>query len=114
MALTSTQPNYRELVEFLVTPFLETPEALRFDCEMASNQSKLLIRLAFDPLDQGRVLGKGGRNIQAIRRVVDIAAGLAGQKVHLEVYGMHREEPRPSGPPRRNGSRRPSPRKPRH
>ncbi len=113
MALASNQPNYRELVEFLVTPFLDKPEALRFDCESYADQSKLWIRLAFDQSDKGRVFGKGGRTIQAIRRVVDIAGQLADQKVHLEVYGMNREESRPSGPNRRGGPRRSGSRRPR-
>lgn len=113
MASSLTKPNYIELIEFLVTPFLGTPDALRLDCETSSDQSKLWIRLAFDPSDNGRVLGRGGRTIQSIRRVVDIAAGLANQKVHIEVYGMQRDDSRSSGPPRRHGSRRPSPRKPR-
>jgi predicted RNA-binding protein YlqC (UPF0109 family) len=45
------------------------------------------IRIAFDSVDKGRVLGRGGRNIQAIRMVIAASAELAGQTAYLDIYG---------------------------
>ena len=58
-------PDFEALVRFLVTPFLESPDALRLDFEPLSNGQRLWIRVAFDGEDKGRVFGRGGRNIQA-------------------------------------------------
>lgn len=82
----SISPNYRELMKFLVMPFLESPDSLRIDCEI-SRTSRVLIRIAFEGEDKGRVFGRGGRNIQAIRAVLQGIAQVAGHSVHLDVFG---------------------------
>ncbi|PZV19374.1 MAG: KH domain-containing protein [Leptolyngbya sp.] len=84
---TTAPPDYEGLVRFLVLPFLESPDALRLDCEISSNKPRVWIRLAFEGVDKGRVFGRGGRNIQAIRTVLSAIAQLAGQSIHLDVYG---------------------------
>ena len=78
-------PDYVSLVRFLVEPFLESPESLSIDCEKSS-KARVWIRLAFEGEDKGRVFGRGGRNIQAIRTVIKAAAQAAGQSVHLDIY----------------------------
>lgn len=80
-------PDYENLIRFLIQPFLESPDALRLDCETSPNKTRVWVRLAFEGVDKGRVFGRGGRNIQAIRTVLSAIAQLAGQSIHLEVYG---------------------------
>lgn len=106
------QPDYVQLTRFLIQPFLESPESLKVDCECSSNRPRVWIRLAFDSTDKGRVFGRGGRNIQAIRTVLEAAAQLAGQVAHLEIFGgepsAHRDESSdseagsPKSPPQRS------------
>lgn len=83
----TTNPDYVELVRFLIQPFLDSPESLSIDCEMSGTGKRAWIRIAFDSSDKGKVFGRGGRNIQAIRTVVAAAATAAGQSVHLDIYG---------------------------
>lgn len=80
-------PNYEGLIRFLIQPFLESPESLRVDCELSQNRSRVWVRLAFEGSDKGRVYGRGGRNIQAIRTVLEAVARTAGHSAHLDVYG---------------------------
>ncbi|MBE9056793.1 MULTISPECIES: KH domain-containing protein [Sphaerospermopsis] len=87
--LPAASPNYVGLVKFLVQPFLESPESLSVDCEMSYTLKRAWIRIAFDPTDKGKVFGRGGRNIQAIRTVIAAAAELAGQSVYLDIYGSN-------------------------
>lgn len=68
-------------------PFLESPESLSVDCEISQTLNKVWVRIAFDSTDKGKVFGRGGRNIQAIRTVIAAAAELAGQSVYLDIYG---------------------------
>ena len=117
-------PEFEALVRFLVTPFLESPDALRLDFESLSDGSRLWIRVAFDGEDKGRVFGRGGRNVQAIRTVLKATGVLHGGSGHLDVYGEPSSETngssdrgRPRGGrggsrPRRSGSGRPSPKAP--
>ncbi len=81
-----TMPDYLGLVKFLVTPFLESPETLRTDCEHFNNGQKVWLRLAFATEDRGKVYGRGGKNIQAIRTVLQISAINVGQSLSLEIY----------------------------
>lgn len=75
------------LVTFLLQPFLESSNSLRVDCEISPRRSHVLVRLAFEGEDKGRVFGRGGRNIQAIRTALQAIAQTAGYTAHLEVYG---------------------------
>ncbi|NEQ98031.1 MAG: KH domain-containing protein [Cyanothece sp. SIO2G6] len=92
---TDVGVNYVELVRFLVEPFLESPNSLRVSCEMAHKNQRVLIRLAVEGEDKGRIFGRGGRNIQAVRTVLQAVGQSSQQKVHLEVFGGEAE--------RRNG-----------
>jgi len=83
----AASPNYEGLVKFLVQPFLESPESLSVDCEISDTLQRAWIRIAFDSTDKGKVFGRGGRNIQAIRTVIAAAAEVTGQSVHLDIYG---------------------------
>ena len=59
--------------------------------------------------DKGRVFGRGGRNIQAIRKVLTETGALYNRSVHLDVYGesSHESNGGERGRPRvgRGGSR---------
>ncbi len=110
----SANPDYAGIVRFLVEPFLESPESLRVDCEINPRQAKAWIRLAFDEPEKGRVYGRGGRNIQAIRTVLSAVAQSAGHSVYLDIYD-DKPENNPSfgsrngrGPQGRSSSGRPS------
>lgn len=83
-------------------PFLESPDSLKVDCELSPRKARVLIRVAFEGEDKGRVFGRGGRNIQAIRAVLQAIAQATGYVAHLDVYGGQ-----PSG--REGGDDRPTP-----
>lgn len=84
---STASPDYLRLVQFLIQPFLESPESLSVDCEVSPALQRVWIRIAFDSADKGKVFGRGGRNIQAIRTVIAAAALSAGESVYLDIYG---------------------------
>ncbi|PSN17603.1 KH domain-containing protein [filamentous cyanobacterium CCP5] len=104
-------PDFLGLVRFLIEPFLDDVSSLRADCELAPNRSKVWIRLAFKEEDRGRVFGRGGRNIQAIRKVLNATAKMVGWSAYLDIYGESSSKsspsrggrPKPSRPNRRTG-----------
>ncbi|BBC22804.1 KH domain-containing protein [Pseudanabaena sp. ABRG5-3] len=79
-------PDYNSLISFLLKPLLSHPDALRVDFESNSKSDRVWIRVAFDPEDRGRVFGKGGRTIQAVRTVVMTAAQEFGHSTRFEVF----------------------------
>jgi predicted RNA-binding protein YlqC (UPF0109 family) len=84
---TTDSPDYETLIRFLIQPFLESPDLLKLDCEVSPNKPRVWVRLAFEGADKGRVFGRGGRNIQAIRTVLEAIAQLSGRSIHLDIYG---------------------------
>ncbi|MFZ4640397.1 MAG: KH domain-containing protein [Nodosilinea sp.] len=80
-------PDFSRLVTFLVKPFLSSPQTLRVDCETNPAQTRVWIRIAFDGDDRGKVFGRGGRNIQAIRTVIRATAAMWGWLAYFDVYG---------------------------
>ncbi len=87
VAAEMISPNYETLIRFLIQPFLESSDALKLDCEVSPNKPRVWVRLAFDGTDKGRVFGRGGRNIQAIRTIIEAIAQMYGHSVYLDVYG---------------------------
>lgn len=98
-------PDYCGLVTYLVKPFLESPDSLKVDCEVLPRSLRVLVRVAFEGEDKGQIFGRGGRNIQAIRTVLQAIAQVAGQTAHLEVFGGQPE--REEGEAERRDERRP-------
>lgn len=112
-----TPPDYETLIRFLVQPFLESTDVLRLDCEVSQTRPKIWVRIAFESSDKGRVFGRGGRNIQAIRTVLEAIAGLSGYSIHLDIFGgppgasgngLDRGESGERSAPRRSGHPGPS------
>jgi len=85
-------PDYLALARYLVSPFLEKPDSLSIDCELINNNKRVWIRLAFMIEDRGKVYGRGGRNIQAIRTLLQTSARLADQTLNLEIYDDSQSE----------------------
>jgi uncharacterized protein len=99
----SDLPDYGQLVKFLFQPFLSVAddtlapsdaergkslgEGLSVDCEYTIDRHRVWIRVAVASADQGSAFGRGGRNIQAIRTVLQAAATAVGQSIVLDVYG---------------------------
>jgi uncharacterized protein len=82
-------PDYGQLVKFLFQPFVSAADAIGVDCEYTIENRRVWIRVAIATADQGSAFGRGGRNIQAIRTILQTAATAVGQSVHLDVYGSN-------------------------
>jgi predicted RNA-binding protein YlqC (UPF0109 family) len=80
-------PDYEQLVKFLFQPFLSAADAIGVDCEYTVDRHRVWIRVAVATPDRDTAFGRGGRNIQAIRTVLQAAATAVGQSIHLDVYG---------------------------
>ncbi len=74
---------YVELVEYVVKSLVDDPESVAVEESRESGQVVLELRVA-EP-DMGRVIGKSGRVINAIRSIVQIVAAKKGERVSLEI-----------------------------
>ena len=110
---TASSPDYEKLARFLIEPLLEDPQSRSVNSEVNPNSKKVWLRIAFDKSDRGKVFGRGGRNIQAIRTTIQTAAKTHDESVFLDIYSDESEES-DNGDRRRssNNRRRKSPSKP--
>jgi predicted RNA-binding protein YlqC (UPF0109 family) len=76
--------DYAGLVEFIVKNIVESPDAVVVDGNSKRHRSQT-VEVRLDPADVGRVIGKGGKNIEAIRAVVKAAAIKDHTRVNVEV-----------------------------
>lgn len=75
--------EYIELLTVLVSPLLGVKEAL--EVSPVEREGALQLSFRVHPDDTGRVIGKGGAGIDALRRAVDFAARRAGDVVSIDL-----------------------------
>lgn len=75
--------NYKELVEFIVKHLVTQPDAVGVESNEEDGGKKILIRVAHE--DVGRVIGKRGATINAIRLLAKAAAVKAGERVDVDI-----------------------------
>lgn len=73
----------KNLLVLLVRPLVDEPD--RVEVEATESDSRVDLELTVAPDDIGRVIGRGGRTIRAIRTVVKAASVKAGKRVNVEV-----------------------------
>jgi uncharacterized protein len=73
----------KELALFVVKRLVDKPEAV--SVEESQDGDVAVLRLVVDEADKGKVIGKQGKVIKAIRAVVGAAAAKAGKQVAVEI-----------------------------
>ena len=73
----------KKLVEFLAKNIATQPE--KVVVEDTKNESHQVIKLSVADEDMGKVIGKSGRIIKAIRTLLKIKAVKEGERVYLEL-----------------------------
>jgi uncharacterized protein len=76
---------------------------MAIDCEYLQDRTKVWIRVALSEADTPNAIGQGGRNLHAIRMVLELAAASVGQKAYVDLYGSPSQR---SSAPREEGSER--------
>jgi predicted RNA-binding protein YlqC (UPF0109 family) len=81
----ATVDQTEELVRYLVTSLVEAPDAV----EITKNESEesVTFEVALDPADIGKVIGRQGRIIKAIRTLARAAGSTDSRQVEVEVLG---------------------------
>ena len=73
----------KAVVEHVTRAIAEMPEAVEVDVVERRDEVSLLVHA--DPSDMGRLIGKRGRVIQALRQVTRAAGAAEGIKVSVDV-----------------------------
>ncbi len=73
----------QNLLILLVRPIVDEPD--RVEVEASESDTRVELELRVAPDDIGKVIGRGGRTIRAIRTVVKAASVKVGKRVNVEV-----------------------------
>jgi predicted RNA-binding protein YlqC (UPF0109 family) len=73
----------KELVSFIVQSLVDYPEEVQV--VEVPGRTATVIELAVAAPDMGRIIGKGGRVINAIRSLTEVVAVKQGKRVSLEL-----------------------------
>jgi predicted RNA-binding protein YlqC (UPF0109 family) len=86
----------KQLVEYLARALVDQPEAV--ELKVTPQDGAVLYELKVAPGDIGKVIGRDGRTVNALRTMLQHAAQKKGEKARLEIVDD-----------RRNGSNVPQP-----
>lgn len=81
--MTRTGADTEGLVRFLVTSLVDVPDAA--SVERIDEGSTVTFKITLDPTDVGKVIGRGGRIIKAIRTLARAAGSTEGLQVEVDV-----------------------------
>lgn len=70
------------LTKYLVSNLVDNPDAVVIE-ENIDESSTHLISITVDPVDMGKVIGKGGKIINAVRELVKVKAIKQGLRVRV-------------------------------
>jgi len=73
----------QNLLLLLVRPIVDEPDRVEVEASESDTRVELELRVAPDAI--GKVIGRGGRTIRAIRTVVKAASVKVGKRVNVEV-----------------------------
>jgi len=75
--------HYVEFTEDLIKALVDYPEEVSLT--KSSDHMGILLELSLNQMDMGRVIGKRGETIQAIRRIIHIIGMQENARVSLKV-----------------------------
>jgi hypothetical protein len=73
----------RAVTEYVTRNLADDPDAIEVDAEERAGEVSLLVRA--NPNDMGRLIGKRGRVIQALRQLVRAAGSADGVKANVDI-----------------------------
>lgn len=74
----------KELLQYILSKIVADPETIVITEEVNEFQENVL-NVAIPEEERGIVIGKGGKNIQAIRNIISIIAKREGKKVRIKI-----------------------------
>jgi predicted RNA-binding protein YlqC (UPF0109 family) len=75
--------KYAPLVEFCVAKLVDEPDAI--SVEEVSDGDAIQVQVRVAPDDTGKVIGRSGRLVTALRQIVSLAASKSNKNVYVKV-----------------------------
>ena len=92
----------KELIEYIARALVDRPEAV--ELRTTPSAEGMLYELKVAPDDVGKVIGRDGRTVNALRALVTAAATKKGEKARVEILDDRRNASKAELPPAANAS----------
>jgi len=73
----------KQMVRYVVESLADKPEAV--EIYESVGEGAIMVELKVAPEDMGRIIGRGGRHINAMRALVRVLGGKLGKRTSLEL-----------------------------
>jgi len=83
--MSRTGADTEAIVRYLIESLVDVPEAV--EIAVVDSEDALRFEVKLDPDDVGKVIGRGGRIIKAIRTLARAAGSTEGRQVDVDVVG---------------------------
>lgn len=80
----------KEFIEYIVRNLVDKPDEVSVTCDPA--ESGFLVEIRVDPDDVGKVVGRKGVTIKAIRTIAMMACARLGHRVRVELVEEEAKE----------------------
>lgn len=74
----------KDTLSYIVTAIVEDPDKVKIDEDLSDPETTHLV-ISVAPEDMGKVIGKGGKVIRAIRSVMKIPAIKENKKIYITI-----------------------------
>ena len=74
----------QEFVEMIVKAIVENPDDVK--TERTVDDKGVLISLILNPSDMGKIIGKGGRTVNSIRKLLHVFGAKSNERVNLKIF----------------------------
>ena len=75
--------NLKELFEFIIKGIVDFPD--KVEINHIDTEKTVIFEVKVDPVDVGKVIGKQGKNIKAIRLIMNAAAQKNKKRAIIEI-----------------------------
>lgn len=73
-----------DLLKYILAQLVTEPDKVTVD-KVEEEESEVVFSIDAEDKDKGRIIGKGGKNIKAIRDIISIIARKENKRVYLKV-----------------------------
>lgn len=74
----------KKSLEYIVSQIVDSPDKVKIE-EQEDSTGIINFYVTVDPADMGKIIGKGGKVIRAIRNVIKIAAIKQNKKINISL-----------------------------
>ena len=75
--------NDQKFIEYIIKELVDAPDKVKIDRTI--DERGVLLTLTVDPMDMGKVIGKGGNTAKAVRTLLRVLGAKTNSRINLKI-----------------------------